>query len=190
MIRTYRTAISALVATAAFAIPAFAGALSSGLNTGQSVSPFHPKHISGPLKDTTECFPCTFQNRPQVQAWVNGDDAKNVLPIAKSLSTAMKTYKGKEFKALVVFLTTPENAAKTEAAVRVAAKTPGTEGVGMAVLRTDDEAVSNYKVNIAAGVKNTIFVYKNWKVADKFVNLKADASGLKTLNTSIAKITS
>jgi hypothetical protein len=190
MIRTYRTAVSALVATAAFAIPAFAGVLSSGLNTGQSVSPFHPKHVSGPLKGTTDCFPCTFKNRPQVQAWVNGDDSKNVLPLAKSLSTAMKAHKDKEFKALVVFLTTPENAEKTEAAVREAAKTPGTEGVGMAVLRTDDEAVGNYKVNTASGVKNTIIVYKDWKVADKFINLKSDASGLKTLNASITKITS
>ena len=190
MIRTYRTAVSAALATAALAIPAFAGALSSGLNTGQSVTPFHPTHISGPLKGTTNCFPCTFQNRPQVQAWINGDDSKNVLPIAKSLGAAMKAHKDKEFKALVVFLTSPENVAKTEAAVRLAAKTPGTEGVGMAVLRTDDEAVGNYKVNTAASVKNTVFVYRNWKVADKFVNLKADASGLKTLNGSIARITS
>ncbi|MBC8104209.1 MAG: hypothetical protein H7Z41_16665 [Cytophagales bacterium] len=185
-----RTFFSAAIAATALVIPAFAAPLSSGLATGQSVSPFHPKHVSGPLKGTTECFPCTFENRPQVQAWINADDSKNVLPIAKSLGKAMKTYQGKEFKALVVFLTTPENAAKTEAAVRAAAKTPGTEGVGMAVLRTDDAAVSNYKVNTASGVKNTVFVYRNWKVADKFVNLKADAAGLKTLNQSIAKVTS
>lgn len=47
--------------------------------------------------------------------------------------------------------------------------------VGVAVINKDHEAVTSYKINF---VKNTVFVYKNWKVTHKMVNLKADASGL------------
>ncbi len=189
MFRISRNTVLSGLAAAAVAVPVLAAPLASGLKVGASVSPFHPKHIAGPLAGTTNCFPCTFENRPQVQAWVNGDDSKNVLPIAKSLSTAMKTHKDKEFKALVVFLAAPANVAKTEAAVRAAAKTPGTEGVGMAVLATNDEAVKNYSVNTSPSVKNTVIVYRNWKVADSFVNLKADAAGLAKLNAAIDGVT-
>ncbi|GAB4469799.1 MAG: hypothetical protein OHK0029_42490 [Armatimonadaceae bacterium] len=174
---------------AAVAIPAFAAGVTSGLKPGQSVSPFHPKHLAGPLAGTDKCFPCTFQNRPQVQVWVNGDDAKNVTTIASNLSKAMKTHSDKEFKALVVFLTTPQNATKTEALVKAAAKMPETKGVGMAILDSKDEAVSNYKVNTSADVKNTVFVYKDWKVANTFVNLKADNKGIGELNQAITGIT-
>src|SRR6476469_9661761 len=105
-----RPAVLGILAAAA-AIPAFAAPLASGLNLGERVSPFHPKHIAGPLAGTSNCFPCTFQNRPQVQVWINGDNGKNALAFAGTLSKAMKAYQGKEFKGLVVFATTTETEA-------------------------------------------------------------------------------
>jgi hypothetical protein len=176
------------VAAVALAIPALAAPLASGLKPGESVTPFHPKHLAGPLAGTTNCFPCTFQNRPQVQAWVNNDDPKNVLAIATTLGTAMKKHKDKEFKALVVVLTDGKNDAKAEEMVRVAAKNPATAGVGMALLPKTDEAVGDYNINTGAEVKNTVIVYKNWKVADNFVNLKLDANGEAKLTKAIAAV--
>ena len=41
---------------------ALAGGVSSGLNKGEDVTPFHPNHFAGPLANSTNCFPCTFQN--------------------------------------------------------------------------------------------------------------------------------
>jgi hypothetical protein len=181
-----RTAI--LGATvAALALPALAG-LNSGLKPGQQITPFHPKHLAGPLAGTDKCFPCTFGNRPQVQVWVNNDDPKNVTALARDLSKAMTTYQGKEFKALVVFITTPATAAKTEATVREIAKSPDVKNVAMAVVDSKHEAVTNYSINTAANVKNTVFAYKDWTVANTFVNLTGDAKGLGALNTAIAKV--
>ncbi len=182
-----RIAVLAALA-AAIALPALAVGVNSGLKPGQLVTPFHPKHLAGPLAGSARCFPCTFQNRPQVQVWVNGDNTKNVLPIASTLSKAMKAHSGKEFKALVVFLTTPQTAAKTEALVKEAAKNPTTAGVGMALLDTKDEAVLNYKINTGADVKNTVFVYKDWKVQNTFVNLTANDKGLGDLNKAIENV--
>lgn len=185
--RMTRSAVIGFVA-AALAVPAFAAPLNSGLKPGESVSPFNPRHLAGPLAGTTNCFPCTFQNRPQVQVWVNGDDPKNVTAIAKTMNKAMDTYKGTEFKGLVVFLTTPKTLAKTEATVKAAAKMPELNKVGMALLNSEDDAVEMYKVNTASEVKNTVFVYKNWKIAEKFVNLKGDAAGIAQLDKAIAGI--
>lgn len=182
-----RTTLLGIAAVAA-AIPAFAAPLNSGLKPGERVSPFNPKHVAGPLAGTTNCFPCTFQNRPQVQVWVNGD-AKSAAPLAASLSKAMKANKDKEFKALVVFLTTPKNAASTEQFVAKLAKDPSVEGVGMALLDSENEATQAYKVNTSADVKNTVLAYRNWEVKQSFVNLKADAAGLAQLNQAVAAVT-
>jgi hypothetical protein len=184
---TKRVAVLGAI-TAAIALPALAAGFNSGLKPGQTVSPFHPKHLAGPLAGSDKCFPCTFQNRPQVQVWVNDDNPKNVLPIASTLSKAMKTHSGKEFKALVVFLTNPQTAAKTEAVVKEAAKNPANAGVAMALLDSKDEAVLDYKINTGADVKNTVFVYKNWTVANTFVNLKDNDRGLGDLNKAIETV--
>lgn len=179
---------TATVATAAFAVFALAGGLNSGLKAGENVVPFHPKHLSGPLANSDRCFPCTFQQRPQVQVWVNGDDMNNVAAIAKALDKAMSTYSAKEFKALVVFVTNPQNAAKVTELVKAASQKPGLRQVGMAVIDQNNQAVSDYRINLSSQVKNTVFVYKNWKVAKSFVNLTGDAKGLEALNGAISGI--
>jgi hypothetical protein len=182
-----KSRISFTLAGSALIAAAFAFGANSGLNKGESVSPFHPSHFAGPLKNSDKCFPCTFQNRPQVQVWVNGDSTGNVASIAKNLSQAMKKYENKEFKALVVFVTDKKNADSVKK--QVLAATPGIDNVGMAVITKDNEAVSNYKINLSGDVKNTVLVYKNWKVEEKMVNLTADKNGLDSLNSAIAKIT-
>jgi protein-disulfide isomerase len=168
---------------AALVVTALAATMNSGLKKGESISAFHPYHVSGPLAESTKCFPCTFQNRPQVQVWVNGDDIKNVAAIAKQLQAATEANKGKEFKAMVVFLASPSKVDATKAAVKDASKMVKANDVAMSVLSTDDDAVKAYRINLEA--KNTVFVYKNWKVADTMVNLKGDAKGLGALNTAI-----
>jgi hypothetical protein len=179
--------LGALATVATLALPVFAAPL-SGLKVGESVTPFHPKHLAGPLAGTSKCFPCTFQDLPQAQVWVNGDDKANVVALAKTLATEMKEHEKQKFKALVVVLSDPAKMSAAETMVKEAAKLPETKGVAMAVLAKNDEAVTNYGINTAADVKNTVFVYKNWKVADKFVNLKAaDSSKLVAAIDSVAK---
>lgn len=166
------------------ALAAFALNANSGLTVGEKVTPFHPNHVSGPLKNSTKCFPCTFQNRPQVQVWVNGDSMENVAAIAKMLDAKMR--ENKEFKALIVFVTNDSEG--TAKALKGAAATPGLETVGMAYISPKDEAVAAYKINTSNDVKNTVLVYKDWTVAAKMVNLKADAKGLKSLGEAVGSI--
>ena len=61
------------------------------------------------------------------------------------------------------------------------------DNIAMAYLPTKDKAIQNYKVNVDAAVKNTVFVYRDRKVVAKFVNLKADKAGLSDLHAAIAK---
>ena len=59
----------------------------------------------------------------------------------------------------------------------------------MAYIDKSNEAIGNYKINTGSEVKNTVFVYKNWKVEKKFINLKGDEKGLAELNSAISSIT-
>ena len=181
--------LSGTVAAIALAATAFAFVgPNSGLKTGEMVSPFHPKHIVGPLAGSENCFPCTFGNRPQVQVWINGDNDANVSGIAKTLGVAMDKYKNKEFKALVVFVTNNPSDTKLADKLKTVAKATKSEKVGMAIIGKSDSAIEDYKINTNADIKNTVLVYKNKSVTTSMVNLKADANGLKSLNAAIESI--
>lgn len=180
--------LSIIAAVAVLALPALASSPESGLKVGETVSPFHPTHVTGPLKGTTNCPPCTFGARPQVQVWANGDDIKNLLFITRMLDREMKANEKPELKAFVIVLTdTPEETAKMLEAVATRA---GTKDVGLAYLSKKDAAVSDYKFNVSSDVKNTVFVYRDKKVSEKFINLKADEQGLGELAKAIGKVTS
>ncbi|MEQ1822579.1 MAG: hypothetical protein ABL949_08715 [Fimbriimonadaceae bacterium] len=172
------------VCAAAFA---FSYGINSGLDKGESVTPFHPTHIVGPFAGKTECFPCNYQNRPQVQAWINGDSAKNVAMIGKTLEAAMAANTASEFKAMIVLVTADAKGGASMA--KELAKENNLSKIAISVLNPKDAAVKSYKFNTASDVKNTVFVYKNWKVVDKFVNLNADDKGTKALKSAISGIT-
>lgn len=173
-------AIFAPFVVAALALPAFAAFVNSGINVGETVSAFHPSHVSGPLKGTDGCPPCTYGMRPAVQVWTNGDSASNVASIGKSLATMVGSSKH-ELKAFVITL-------DGQGSANEIAKGVGSDKVGVAYIGKDSSAVGDYKINTASDVKNTVFVYKNKKVVAKMVNLKADAAGLKALKEAVAKI--
>ena len=183
------TLAAVAISAAAFATVGSKSAVSEtlpgGLKAGESVSAFHPKHVSGPLANTDKCFPCTFQNRPQVQVWVNGDTAENVGKIAQALDAQMTAQKGAEFKALIVVLHDDATApAATELAKSISSKY-GAKQVGVALLDKKAQPVTDYKINLDA--KNTVYAYKNWKVTDVWSNVDAKKDG-KALEAGVAKI--
>lgn len=178
-----------LIAASAIAlsVSAFA-AVTSGLKPGESITPFHPSHVAGPLAGTDKCFPCTYQSRPQVQVWVNGDNAENVSKIAKALDASMAKNEKKEFKAMIVMLVDKNNKDEVKKAAKEKAKAANLKHVAIALLDRNDEAVKKYKVNLDDEVMNTVFVYRNWRIADTMVNLKADEKGLASLNGAINRV--
>lgn len=176
-----------LVAAAAIgvAVVAIAGGANSGLKAGESVMPFHPKHITGPLANSEKCFPCTFQNRPQVQVWVTGDNVKNITEIAKALEGRMVANEKSEFKALIVLVSNGSNDAELAKIAKTVSADNKLTRVAMAVISPKDNAVGAYKINTGSEVKNTVLVYRDWKVRTNLVNVKGDKAGLATLNAAI-----
>lgn len=175
----------AVTAAIGLAVAAIALGGNSGLKAGENVTPFHPKHIVGPLANTDACFPCKFQNRPQVQVWINGDDAKNVTAIARALDARMVANTKEEFKALIVLVSNGKNDEELAKMAKTIANDNKLTKVAIAVIDPKNAAVSAYKINTGSDVKNTVLAYRDWKVRTNIVNLKADRAGLNALNTAI-----
>lgn len=181
MNRKFLIAASAL---SLLVVPALANWAESGLNVGETVTPFYPSHIAGPDKGTKNCPPCTYGNRPAVQVWFHNEDKNNAAGILTALHTAVETNKSKEFKAFGIFVADCEMCITNTNAIVEMLKF---NNVGIATVTHDDPAPKNYKIDTSEEVKNTVLVYVNKKVVAKLVNVKADKAGLAKLNEAITK---
>lgn len=175
-------------AAAALVVPVIASlGIESGLKPGEMVTPFHPKHISGPDAGTDTCPPCKYGSRPAVQIWFNGDSEANMTGTAKLLSKYVKENSAKEFKAFMINLTMCEGCVNATKGVADKAKV---DNIGITHLPNDSNFVKNYKINTDKSVKNTVLVYKDKKVVGNMVNF--DATNQKQtaqLHALIAKAT-
>ena len=174
------------VSVAAFSFAALSS--NSGLNVGEMVTPFHPKHIAGPDKGTDTCPPCKYGAVPAVQAWVSpAEKSDTVIAIAKTLSANVNAHKAADLKGFMIMLTM---CAGCEGKAAKFAESAKIDNIGIATLAFENEAVKNYKVSLDKDVKNTIFIYKDKKVAAKFVNLTDSKEDLAKLEAAIAVVTS
>jgi hypothetical protein len=173
---------------AALALSGFTSGVDSGIRVGDEVTSFNPHHVTGPNKGTDACPPCTYGHKPMVQAWVNGPDKDAITEIAKTLDAAMAANKSSQLKTFVIVLVDKAQVNETKKTLEDIAEKNALDKVGLAYLEKSDEAVTDYKVNVAPEVKSTIFVYKDLTVKSKFVNLKTDKEGLGELNAAIGKM--
>ena len=176
-----------LMALVALAVPALAmNGVDSGLGVGEMVPAFQPHHLSGPDKDTNTCPVCTYGALPAVQVWLNSNATpEDITAFAKLLDKAATTHKKAEFKAFVINLTDCQMCVGKVTGV---AKDSPYKNVDIATLSSSNGAVKAFKFNKTDEVKNTVFVYKDRKVVEKFVNLKPDKEGMAKLNAAIEKV--
>ena len=128
---------AAILGALALATVGFKGSIDSGIKVGEFVTAFHPNHLVGPHKGTDACPPCTYGKLPAVQFWVNGDDTSNVEAITKLLDHRVGNWEKSNFKAFVIFVTTPESKASTAKQIQDIAKKNGIEIAMMNVLRQE-----------------------------------------------------
>ena len=119
-----------------------------------------------------------------MQVWINTDDMATAASIGELLQKAVDDHSQKQFKGFLIFINAPA------ADIEKLASDKKLERIGLARLTggTSDSAIASYQINTGSNIKNTVFVYKNRKVAEKFVNLSADKDGLAKLQAAIDKV--
>ena len=120
---------------------------------------------------------------PQIQVWINNDSPSNVEKIVKTLDDAVIAHKSEQLRAFVIFVTTDSKKAQVDLAA-IADKVKAND-VGLAYIEPTNEAVSDYKINLDASVKNTVMMYRHKKITSKQVNLVADEKGLADIQAGV-----
>ena len=62
------------------------------------------------------------------------------------------------------------------------------ERIGVMQVPVDDAALQGYQLRAVDSLRNVVFVYKKKKVMKKFVNLKLDAAGAKSLRAALERV--
>lgn len=124
---------------------------------------------------------------PQIQVWINKDDEANVEKFVKALNEELVAHKDQKLKVFFIFV--DENGKALESKLVAMAERAQAPNVCLAYLSPSNEAVGNYKVNLATEVKSTFMLYRNRQVKANEVNLVADKDGLAKLKADIALIT-
>jgi len=125
-----------------------------------------------------------------VQVWVSADSLKNVAGIASALEKACEASGSKDLRAFVVFINHLEQPGDEIGKELAAwAEKNGWKRVSVAYLAGPNaRPVSDFKISLDVRVRNTVFLYRDRMLRDRFINLKADEKGIAALQASIAEL--
>ena len=104
-----------------------------------------------------------------------------------TLSAAVKSHKKAEFQGFMLMMTHCEKC--VDKANKFAKATKATN-ISVALMPVESRSIKSYKISLDEKVLNTIIVYKDGIVVEKFVNLTASEKDQAKLKAAIAKVSS
>ena len=171
----------ALVATASFVV---AAELKSGLEAGESPSPFNVKDITGPNKGTSLCYRCQYGAKP-VAAVFTREINKEVVSLIKEIDQNVGAKKDKNLCAFVVLLTDDADAGAKQLK-ELAAK----EKITNVPLTVFDGTAGpeSYKISKDAAVTVLMWNKMRVEVNYAFADAKIPAEDVKKISGDTSKI--
>lgn len=163
-------------------------------NSGRDIlaeSPaFGPQHAWGPDKGSHACPMCKYGYQPGVLYWVNDErdwaEIENWTGWLENLSDELGA---KNFKAYLIY-TNPnkQNAAEMETKLAALGEKLNIKHIALTyVPAADDRKSSVYLNQINSQTRNTVIVYNNRHVADKFVNLAFTEQNQNLLKAAVER---
>lgn len=143
----------------------------SGLLVGTECPAFEPRHAWGADRGTRACPMCKYGYRTSgVLAWFGEDDWEAMAALARALEGEIGR-RGGGFRAFFVF-TNPKKqpAAEVTRRLEAFARANGLQNVAVLHVPSPDDKPSSFLYGINPRAKNTVLVYRQRRVAGKFVN--------------------
>lgn len=131
--------------------------LKSGLQSGESVPPFHVKDVTGKSAGKSLCYRCQFGDRPVVNVFVRDTNCDSFKKLAKKLDEQLQG--DKEMRGFVVVLT--EDAEGTEKSLKEMAEKEGLKKLPLTMF-SGKAGPEGYK--IAADAHITVMMWKDSKI--------------------------
>lgn len=167
--------------------PSAKTSLQSGIDLGDNCPAFDPKHLTGADAGKYACPMCKYGLGQGIMLWTNSDDFNQLTGWVKKLDSKMKMMGEKKLRVFIVY-TNPqkENAATVEEKLNEWLMPLRLEKVAVVYLPSVNDVKSNaaaYHIN--PDVINTMFVYRQRKVIEKYINAELND---ETLDEVIEKI--
>jgi hypothetical protein len=137
-----------------------------GLEPGEPVTGYQPKHVSGEHKGTRECPPCKYGKGPLIQMFIHGETLENTQAFSTKLDAALKAN-----EKLRGFVIVTDEQLKLE--MEKWAAEWKLEKVALCYLPFSIKSTTLREYNISAA-KNVIVVSNAKKVIQSFENAKPD----------------
>lgn len=167
--------------------------MQSGLLIGEECPAFRPHHVWGQDKGSTACPMCKYGNKQGVMAWINTDNWRNIAALAKSLDKKIEEQGLDKLRAFLIYMN-PNGLKTQELEKRLQEFAKDNELKNVAVLSIpsphDEKNAGLYRINPNKDIRNTLIVYKNRRVFDKYLNLDASDKNLALLFASMQKTAS
>jgi protocatechuate 3,4-dioxygenase, beta subunit len=164
--------------------------LSSGPSVGGDCPAFDPKHVSGPDKGTSACPMCKYGNQQGIMIWMNSDAWDNMAQACARLEAEIEKKGLKRMRVFLVYMN-PEELLKEDVEKLLSAFADQHRLKKLAVTYipkpTDQKTAGLYTINPDKAVRNTVIVYKNRGVFEKFINFNADDTTMQKLIVAVER---
>jgi protocatechuate 3,4-dioxygenase beta subunit len=162
----------------------------SGLLIGEECPAFRPHHFWGPDKGSTACPMCKYGNKQGIMIWINTDSWSNIAGLAQSLDKKIEEQGPDKFRVFLIYMN-PDGLKTQELENRLQEFAKDNELKNIAVLSIpsphDEKNAALYRINPNKDTRNTLILYKNRRVFDKYINFDASDNNLDLLFASIRK---
>jgi protocatechuate 3,4-dioxygenase beta subunit len=166
----------------------------SGLLPGEECPAFSPRHAFGKDKSSKACPMCKYGYKQGVMAWINNDDWLSIKKLGQFLETKIAENGFDNMQAFIIYMNPGKlNPAEIDFKLNELAKNAGLKNVALLYVPSpgDSKTSALYRLNPGKQIKNTVFIYKERRVIDKFINLDDTSEQLSmlmsSLNRSISK---
>jgi len=151
---------------------------------------FEPQHAWGPDKGSHACPMCKYGYQPGVLFWVNSDANPGQVEKWATCLEELSVERGdKNFKAYLIY-TNPANLSREQLETKLAAFGLQLNLKKVAVTyvpSATDKATDTHLNKINPATENTVIVYNNRKVVDKFVNLEFTEQNVALLKSAVKR---
>jgi hypothetical protein len=116
---------------------------------------------------------CKYGNKQGLMAWINTDNWTNTARLAKALDKKIDEQGFDKLRAFIIYMN-PDGLKTGDLEKRLLEFSKNNELKHVAVLSipsaTDDKNAVLYRINPNNDTRNTLIVYKNRRVFDKYIN--------------------
>ncbi|MEP6514202.1 MAG: hypothetical protein ABJA79_10045, partial [Parafilimonas sp.] len=150
--------------------------LQSGLAMRENMPAMDPYHITGPDKGTKTCPMCKYGRGQGIMVWWNSEDIRPFMQMMQRMDVKIQQSGFQKLRVFGIYMNPgKESIERVKQRMQSWIDIYGFQNVAILCIPSpsDSATAELYHINPSPEIENTIFIYKQRRVADKFINYNA-----------------